>query len=1277
MKKLGIDLGTSTVKLALLDGAALQTWCATHHGRVLETLREGLGSLGLSGPVAVCVTGANRNAALALCSDLDQIEEIPAIVSGVRQLVPDAGSVIEIGSQSARFITDLKGKAPRFSINEHCAGGTGSFFEDQMSRLGLAIEDYSDLVAQAREIPNLSGRCAVFAKTDIIHRQQEGVPKQDILLGLCYAMIRNYKATIVKNLPVEKPVAFCGGVTQNIGVIQAIRRYFHLQPEELIVPEHARFAAALGAAEQAERSLSAEALLTALSQPEPQSAAGGNLPKLVLADGTDLSEPACTKIMPEAGAYLGIDIGSTSTDLVLMGADGALIDFQYLRTAGDPEGAVRRGLNAIQETYGSLPVRGVGVTGSGRERMGRMMGADAIRDEITAQARAATHWVPEADTVFEIGGQDSKYISLKNGQVAEFQMNKICAAGTGSFVEEQAARMGIPLAEFGPLALRGGQPCDLGERCTVFIETSIAQAEARGCSQADIAAGLCHAIVKNYLHKVVGGKPVGEKIVLQGGVDYNPGIVAAFQSAYGERVRVSPVFSISGAFGAALLAKEAVGTGTSTFLGFDFSSQEKQHTVTSEEISRNKAFYRKAGQLAVEDYDGRIDPHKKTVGVPLTLVMFKFFPLVNAFFKNLGYNVILSRPTNEETIQLSQQYAQGETCYPVKLIYGHMMQLAEQKVDYIFLPSIHTIRHPHSHAVHNYACPYMQMAAKAVFDNLGLAERGIQLLSPILDLDLGAKMMALAMLDVGKSLGFPKIRCLPGLAKGALAVKKYTEGVEALGREMLTSLRPEDKVLVIITRNYGISDPVLNMGIPEMLLQRGYKVMTLGHLPGMSLDISKDYPHMYWPFGDHVLSGAKLIAHHPNLYAVYLTNHGCGPDTLISHIFREEMGEKPYLQIEVDEHYSKVGVVTRIEAFLNSISHRPPVELPQGFQILDVAMHPTNIQERPDKTRTLYLPDLGTYSPYLAEYFTRQGIQTAVMPPFCRETLELGRAEMNSKEYLPLPMLVGACLQTIQQHGGDESLQFFLPYGYGADADGQYARVVRAILDRKGFTHCGIVAPILEEASEKAQDPELLLRAILTGDLVYQFSLAQREKIAPDHILSPSELVELAGRIPKRTGRVLAAVGTPLCLTSLDEGILSSLEEAGNAVRRMPLSEMLWFLWKDNGKPANRTLLDEVSKAMGGSSVFSQNPDRLFTVAQEHLDGFAGANGRYRYAKTMEMGEHAAAVLSLAPRYENTETVLSLRGLLEHCPAPLFELSLDGDWEEADWSRLRSFLYYC
>ncbi len=419
---------------------------------------------------------------------------------------------------------------------------------------------------------------------------------------------------------------------------------FGLTEEELIVPEFARYEAALGAALKASGSFTLRQLNDSLDRTLTTHHTVGTLPRLELRPGTSLAEPNATKIIPESGCALGIDIGSTSTDLVLVGADGELVDFQYLRTAGDPEGAVRKGLASIRQRFGDIRFTAVGVTvqdesasANASEQM--LSGMRSLR-----KPKGAAHWVPEVDTVFEIGGQDSKYISIQNGEVVDFQMNKICAAGTGSFVEEQAARMGIPLAEFGPLALSSEHPASLGERCTVFIETAIASASAEGISRADIAAGLCHSIVQNYLHKVVGSKPVGQHIVLQGGVDYNPGIVAAFQSAYGDRVQVSPVFSISGAYGVALLAQEAVGDAPSRFVGFDSPAKDADDS-RSAEIQKNIDFYKQADKLLLEGYTGKRDPRKKTVGVPFALMIHKFFPMANAFFTSLGFNVVLTDPT--------------------------------------------------------------------------------------------------------------------------------------------------------------------------------------------------------------------------------------------------------------------------------------------------------------------------------------------------------------------------------------------------------------------------------------------------------------------------------------------------------------------------------------------------------------------------------------------------------------------------------------------------------
>ena len=1284
MNGIGLDCGSTTVKLVLLSptGELLWSKIAAHRGSAIPAARRLLGEL-LQWDSGVCgcpvvLTGSAGERLLEICPGLSNLGDIPAIHRGVILLAPEARSVIEIGSQSARFLTGLGSELPpQFAVNEHCAGGTGSFFEDQMSRLGLRIEDYSNLVAQAESIPRLSGRCAVFAKTDIIHRQQEGIPTPDILLGLCYAMVRNYKAVIVRSLPVERPVALCGGVAQNAGVVQAVKAVFGLEEEDLIIPDPFLHAAAVGAAlaaQEAETCSMGELLASLCGQPAAADQLVRRSP-LSQPAGVSLTDPASSGVIPLEGCALGIDVGSTSTDLVLMDPDGGLIDFQYLRTAGDPEGAVRRGLEHLRERFGELPLLAVGVTGSGRERIGRLIGADAVRDEITAQARAAVHWVPDADTVFEIGGQDSKYISLQGGQVADFQMNKICAAGTGSFVEEQAARMGIPLEEFGPLALTAQAPVELGERCTVFIETAIQSALAQGVSQAEVAAGLCQSIVRNYLHKVVGSKLVGRRIVLQGGVAYNPGIVAAFRQEFGDRLTVSPCFSISGAFGAALLALETA-EGPSRFHGF--TGQGEESPALSPEVQRNIAFYQRGPQLLLEGYDPAPVPRRKTVGVPFALMIHKFFPMANAFFRHLGYNVLLSPPTNEEIIRLSQQTAQAETCYPVKLIHGHMAWLAEQGVDYIFLPSIHTMKHETSKVEHNYGCVYMQTAPRLAARALRLEERGITLLNPVFDLDFGQEAMASAMLGLGKQLGIPKVRCLPALMSGAQAVRRHTAAVEKQGRDLLASLGPEDKVLVLITRNYGLSDPVLNMGIPRLLLERGYKVLTLSHLPAHDLDLSADHPNLYWPFGQHILSGAKLVAHHPNLYAVYLTNHGCGPDTTLSYLFRQEMGDKPYLHIEVDEHFSPVGVITRIEAFLQSLESRPVRPLPEGFRLTAVPSHPTTVATAPDRARgPLYVPDLPPFTPYLLDYFHRaHGLDACAMPLGGR-SLALGRAETSSKEYLPFPALLGGILDIVHREAGP--FQALLPATQGAEADGQYPWAAEAVLRRRGLERVTLAAPVLERLPETALDPDLLLRAILTGDVLLCAPPDRRMELEPAHIPTWEELETLAQGIGALlpSGRALAAVGEPFTLFALHDGVLDTLEQEHWQLLRAPLGEYLWFLWRDAGSAlaglwAKR--MASLGPLLGARNSFSPDLEALREEADRLLPGFAGANGRYRIAKALELGRRSSGVLTLAPRYENTAALLDMTGALEGIPH--FHLAMDNDWDEGAWSRLNSFLYY-
>ena len=1315
MYYMGIDIGASSVKVAAVDagGTVLRVIRRAHKGSPLPCLRAMLAeladgsadrSLSLSAQACggVVATGSGADMLRALVPGLRVLEEVPALVKGVRALAPQAASVIGMGAQSGVFATGFAhGSAPEFAMNESCAAGTGSFFEDQMQRLGLPLESYSDLVARAQSVPRLSGRCSVFAKTDIIHRQQEGVPVEDILQGLCHATVKAFKATIVRNLPVEKPVALAGGVLENAGVVRAVREVFDLAEGELLADEKLVCAQAVGAALAAEGAggrdgeriaagagaglhaagagaasdasaglASLAALRSALEG--TQAAQADDLPRLPQLPQVDCVPNCGFALAPspwnpqgsparEGGAVprsavvdaleqgapvpvaLGVDVGSTSTNLVLASTDGVLLDAQYLRTRGNPKQAVRDGLASLAQRVGDRAcVVAAGVTGSGRTMIGKLIGADAVRDEITAQARAAAAADSQVDTVFEIGGQDSKYISLVAGQVADFQMNKVCAAGTGSFVEEQAARLGIALPDYGSLALSAEHPVELGERCTVFMETAINAALAKGATKSEVAAGLCLSVVRNYLHKVVNAKPVGQRIVLQGGVAYNPAIVAAFRAYAGESLTVSPWFAVSGAVGAALLAAESQGvlepvqngesadeqgeeldTGAmsnqhaprqanvrSNFKGWDLSgaSHETRH-IDPAEIAANRAFFHKVDEMFLEGYDPTRDPAKKTVGIPRCLMLHKLFPMANAFFKQLGFNVVLTDASDEETVRLAQASAQGETCYPVKLVHGHMAQLLDMDVDYVFMPSVHTIRHLKSTVPHNYACTYMQSIPAIVASELDYEGHGITLLNPLMNLDFGQGAMAEVMLQVGAQLGRTPQETARAMLAGGFAVTEFTRKTEELGDQLLAGLKPGERVIVLITRNYGIVDPALNMGIPDMLLDRGWKVITVSHLHAHDLGISADYPGVVWPFGQHILSGAKLVRRDPRLFAVYLTNHGCGPDTMISHLFAEEMGSKPYLHIEMDEHYSKVGVETRVEAFLNAIEHYEAADLrgtPTSWRVVNSACEPLREGELAG------LPSFGPYGPLAAQWLRDQGIPVRELAP-TPATLELGRKECTSKEYYSFASLLGVSLAAAVDVGAAARLeggaqacgegagavdgpyaerdaaaaavasaeggwrvgQLLLPSSQGGEADGQFDRVIRSVLDAKGHGDVRVVAPDVELLPCNVADLEGLFVHVLAGDVVWAAAPAARpalqEAFAKPHLTLEDVLTAASAAreswqdVPVAPRKTLALVGEwPLVVgDELTGGLFARLEGEGYRAMRAPFAEYLLFVWED------------------------------------------------------------------------------------------------------------------
>ena len=451
-------------------------------------------------------------------------------------------------------------------------------------------------------------------------------------------------------------------------------------------------------------------------------------------------------------AYIGVDIGSISTNVVVIDKENRVLARRYLMTASQPIEAVKQGLLEVgKELGGKVIIKGTGSTGSGRYMTGEFFGADVVRNEITSHARAAAFVCPEADTIFEIGGQDAKYIRLQNGTIVDFAMNKVCAAGTGSFLEEQAEKLGINIKEeFGQLGLASQHPLDLGERCTVFMESQQNYCKQRGAAKEDLVAGLAYSVVKNYLTKVVEDRKIGDHILFQGGTAFNRAVKAAFEAVLGKKITVPPQHDILGAIGVAMLAKDEIeATGHETrFRGFDlahrkyelssfecqgcsnlceihkvvfegeaplfygsrcgkYDSAEKKNLRQSSKIP--KLFEERSNALLNTYAKDKPDkPNGKSVGIPRVLFFHELYPMWKAFFTELGFQVILSDPTNRRIIRQGVENIVEEPCLPIKLSHGHVLNLLEKKPDFIFLPVQSTMEKLSGDFKKSWNCPLTQ-----------------------------------------------------------------------------------------------------------------------------------------------------------------------------------------------------------------------------------------------------------------------------------------------------------------------------------------------------------------------------------------------------------------------------------------------------------------------------------------------------------------------------------------------------------------------------------------
>ena len=925
-------------------------------------------------PAGIYATGAGAEK-LKTHLKIKSINEFRALASGVGYLLPDVTTIFEMGGDSSKYIRISISKEngeielSDYGKNGDCAAGTGSFMDQQARRLLFNIEDVGSMVLQAETAATIAGRCSVFAKSDMIHAQQNGYTPPQILKGLCEAVVRNFKGTILKGKTLGEKIAFVGGVSANKGVVKAMRDIFARDEHHLLVPPYGAWYAAIGAAiEAAKKEGVAHTKAGALNISKNSTG-----PKITFPRQNPLTMENVTLLRDQTQsftfdgrqlpveAFLGIDIGSVTTKLVLIDADGNLIREIYTRTNARPIEVVQTSLRQLGDELGDkIRIKGAATTGSGRELISQFIGADVVKDEITAHKTGATYISEtmlnkKVDTIFDIGGQDAKFISIDNGVVVDFTMNEACAAGTGSFLEEQAERLGIQIkSEFSKLALSSKEPIRLGERCTVFMEKVLMPYLQQGASKPDLVAGLAYSIVSNYLNRVVRGRKIGKVIYFQGGTAYNDAVAAAFSTVLNQEVIVPPYNGVIGAIGAALIARDKMtnSTAETRFRGFNLADIDyqlknftcrgcanfceiQQFTVAGEkcfwgnkcsdryQTTRKKthtailpdliAFRKELMEPYLEPGNGDI-----TIGYPKSMYFFDQLPFWSTYLRRLGYKLEFSDTTNKSIINQGVAATVAEPCFPIIVSHGHTQNLIDRNVDFIFQPNI-IDKESENDKVYSFVCPWGQ-TQPFVFKNTPAFESyWDKFITPTIRFRQGPESVQSALHDTFKKMGISKRQNKAAVQAAYAAQQDFEAQIQSKGRAVLSQMEQSDEqAIILVGRPYNIYDPVVNLNIPGKLRDYyGVNVIPIDFLPLRGIDIADVHDQMFWNYGMRILQAGRFIQDKKNLHLIYLTNFKCGPDSYVKH-FIGEVSQKPFLVLQFDGHSNDAGILTRCEAYLDS-----------------------------------------------------------------------------------------------------------------------------------------------------------------------------------------------------------------------------------------------------------------------------------------------------------------------------------------------------------------------
>jgi predicted CoA-substrate-specific enzyme activase len=980
---LGIDIGSVSLSIVKLDpaGRIITHFYRVHKGNLKKAFSEAENTFDLNSIKNVACTSSS---ALLNRNLVPNYNNQVAIMAATRKFCSQAASILHIGAEKFMLIRfDDCGNYQSTKTSTSCAAGTGSFLDQQAERLNLtSIEELCEkALNNTEEIPNIASRCAVFSNTDIIHAQQRGFSVSAICDSLCKGLAENIINTVFnRELPLF-PILISGGVSRNQVVKKYLEkqlktkflshRYSHLFPAAgaglLLLRERTNLPSLkirsfedILMMSDGEKQYYHKPLSLALTKyPDFSNVVSYRFTPVVTQHPSEVEVDIFAKTVPVGNieVLMGIDIGSTSTKAILIDETAKPVAGFYTYTAGNPLSAVRSVFEAIENLSEhkriKVTVKGVGTTGSGRKFIGKIINADLIIDEITSHARAAYELNPQTDTIIEIGGQDAKFTLMNKGNITFSQMNTVCAAGTGSFLQEQARKLGCSLSDYGRLAENVRAPL-ASDRCAVFMERDISHLLNSGYLVDEILATALHSVTENYLKKVAIEASIGHNICFQGATAKNKALIAAFEQRLQKEIHVSEYCHLTGALGTAIMLREKPHL-KSGFRGIDLYHEEipvetetctlcaNKCCISIATISGEKVAY---GFMCGRDYKTHhyisknstgfdLLKHRReifaygqkpiprktlTIGIPATLHLSEDLPLWKRFFNNLNVRVISSE-NYHDPLKTGKSLAGAEFCAPINSVFGHVVYLSD-KVDYIFLPILLQTRERSEEAGGQY-CYYTQFSSSLVY-TMKINNIPDKCLSPLLSFAKGK-------LQVTKQL----YKCLKPLLKTGISLLSVynafnealtfcSERKKNLNRVFREQFQPDKDIsVVMLGRPYIVLSEVMNKGIPGIFNSLGIKSFYQDMISSNDIDmedISLFLKKVPWYFVAKILESAKITAETRNLYPVLITAFKCGPDSFIIEYFRRifESYHKPYLILQIDEHDSNLGYETRIEAAIRS-----------------------------------------------------------------------------------------------------------------------------------------------------------------------------------------------------------------------------------------------------------------------------------------------------------------------------------------------------------------------